>query len=308
MLEISPTAMSIFRECPMKYKWRYIDDITPLKKSNALRIGTMFHLAVDMYYSGASDEEVMKHIIAMSDNQIAESDPYYQEDNIIMKYTVIGMWKNYPHKDLSLYDEIHSEKETRIPMSDHVTFVCRMDRLVKLKSTGKWWLRELKTTGLPFQNFQNRVGTSAQASAYVWAMRQTGEDVQGIIYDFVKKPLLRKGVNESCEDFGIRIARDYVNRGDKYYGRHFEYRSNDDITLFEKDLENIVNQIQSTRASGKFYRNQDGCFKYNSECAFRKICDVISPDPLTLDLYFEKGARNARKKREEKERAERNRG
>jgi hypothetical protein len=271
----------------MKYKKKYIDGLKPIKKAYALHIGEVLHLAFDMYYRGGSDADVTKHITAYMDNIISEVDPIEQEEYTIQKYTVLGMWQNFPYKDLSLFSEIKSEQELRVPISAGVEFVCKIDRLLTLKKTGLVWLGELKSSGLPFQNFTNRVGTSPQATAYVWALRQKGINASGVLYDFIKKPLLRKGVKDNCDSYGRRILEDYKIRPDIYYGRHYEYRSDWQIKMFEKDLEYTISNIIATRNSDSFYRNQEACWHYNSECSFKKICFSETIDPLMLQLYYQ---------------------
>lgn len=277
----------MFKQCQKKYHWRYMEQLKPIKKPEALQLGSTLHSAFDSYYKGASDAQVTKDIIAHMDNQIAEAQLPDQENLIVQKYTLLGMWQNFPYKDLSQFSRIESEKEMRIPIADDVEIVCKIDRLVEVKKTKVCWIGELKSTGLPFQQFQNRIATSSQASTYVWMARKFGLDVSGLMFDFIKKPLLRKGSNETCVDYGIRIANDYKQRQDSYYGRHYEYRSDEHIKLFEEDLYMVVSDMVRARRDKCFYRNPDACWFYNSECPYKKICFSKEKDPLTLELYYQ---------------------
>lgn len=286
MLEISCNSMSIARSCWMKYKWRYVDRLTPIKKSTALSLGTVVHQAFDMYYNGFTNNEVTQFIINTMDEQIAKASPTEAEDLVVAKYTAMGMWMNYPTKDLTCFEEIKPELEFRIKIAPGVVFVGRVDGLVTHK--GNRWVRELKTTGLPFSQFERRARTSPQATGYVYAAKKLGEDVQGIIYDYIKKPLLRKNQSEDMHAFGTRIMKDYRERPGLYFRRHYVYRNPVELAMFEQGMLDQVKEIKRRWKSQEWYRNQDQCWNFNAECPYMKICFSERPDPLTINLYYNK--------------------
>ena len=283
MLEVSHSSCSMARSCPMKYKLRYVDGYKPIRKSTALTLGEVLHLAFDKYYTGMSDSAVAKFIVDTMDEYIANASLTEREGFEVMKATLSGMWHFYPNKNLSQFSEIVSEKEFKIPFGDTM-FVGKSDRLLKYQ--GKWWVGELKTTGLPLQAFKNRMSVSDQVTAYVYAWQQQGYDVQGVIFDYVKKPLLRKSAKDNCSDYCQRIFKDYGVNQNMYFGRHFEYRSAGDVERWVKDTSKVVDTIKGIW-NGSYYRNTDSCFNYNAECPYKKICFTDKPDPLTLQLYFE---------------------
>lgn len=295
MLEISNNSTSIMRSCQMKYRWNYIEGLKPIKKSAALSLGSVIHSAFDMFYCGFSHSDVLKYISDTMNDQISKASPTEVEEIVIIKYTLLGMWTSYPFK-LDGFTKIEPEKEFRIkvPGTRGIEFVGRVDGLVT-DINGKMWVRELKTTSQTQQQFEVRVKHSSQGTAYVWAMRKLGFPVQGMIYDYVKKPLLRKGVNEDMNGFGTRIFNDYGTRPDVYYKRHYSYRTDAELVLYEQDLKSIAYDIRRRRKDGKWYRNQDQCWNFNQECPYLKICFSSVPDPLTIQLYYERktGALNA---------------
>ena len=284
MLEISHTACSMARSCQHKYKLRYVDGIKPLRKSEALAIGEILHQAFDRFYRGQTDKQVVAFITDTMDDQLLSSNSDTYEDLSVTKAILLGMWNNYPYKDLTQFEEIASEKEFRTALNDKVLYVGKIDRLVK--KDGQWWISELKTSGLPFNVFKNRVSVSDQPTGYVWACRKQGIPVEGVVYDYVKKPSLRKGIRENMNSFTNRIGTDYKLRPSLYFGSHYEYRSDEDVERWVRDTEQQAEAIKGIW-NGKHYRNTDSCFMYNSECAYKKICFTEKPDPLTMQLYFE---------------------
>jgi hypothetical protein len=108
------------------------------------------------------------------------------------------------------------------------------------------------------------------------------------MYEYIRKPILRKGANENAEAFGRRIMADYASRPKYYYNRHLSYRNSIELKLFEEDLILLGNDIIDKCQYGKFYRNVDACWNYNSPCPYSNICFAEKPDPLTLQLYYER--------------------
>lgn len=269
----------------MKYKFRYLDGLKPIKKSNSLNIGSVLHTAKDMYYNGFSDDEVTMHIVKDMDEQISSVGPEEREDLVVAKYTALGMWMNFPYKNLDFFQEIKSEKEERLKIAEDVTAVFKLDHDVKVN--GLNFIGELKTSGLSKEEFKARASSSSQLSLYVYLKRLQGVDTKGVILEYVGKPRLQKRVKENCEEFGYRIANDYKERPDFYYGRMYEYRNEDELKLFEEDLFNLIKCVKIARETKTFYRNQDACWQFRSECPYKKICFCKQPDPLTVQLYFQ---------------------
>ena len=286
MLEISHSSCSTARSCKKKYHWKYVEGYHPIRKSNALTLGEVLHEAFDKFYKGLPDMEVYKFISEKTAEQLASASLTEQEDIYIIGDTLLAMWHNYPHKDKSEFETILSELEFKVPFGKDTMFVGKTDRLVK--KDGKWWVGELKSSGLPFQAFRNRIAVSDQPTAYVYAWKQKGYDVQGVIYDYIQKPLLRKGRSETCHEYCKRITQDYSINNKKYYNRHYEYRGDDDVRRWINDTERLAEDMRLIRNGGYAYRNPDSCYLYNSECPYKKICFTDKPDQLTLDLYFEK--------------------
>lgn len=288
MLELSNNSCSIMRGCQKKYYWNYIEGLRPLRKSSALSLGSVLHQAFDMYYNNFTIIEVLKYINDTMDEQLAKASPTEVEEIFLNKYILTGMWSSYPMK-LDGFSKIEPEKEFRIkvPGTRGIIFVGKVDGLVT-DVNGRMWVRELKTTSQTFQQFEVKARHSSQGTGYIWAMKKLGFPVNGVIYDFIKKPLLRKGINENIHQFGQRIIADYKARPDIYYKRHHTYRINDDLEMFENDLRSVAYDIRRRNKDNKWHRNPDQCWTYNSECPYLKICFNKTPDPLTVQLYYDK--------------------
>lgn len=288
MIEVSNNSLGIYRSCQKKFHWHYIEGLRPIRKSSALSLGTVLHDAFNMYYNKFNAIEVLSYITKTMDDQIANASPDEAENLQIIKYTLVGMWTNYP-LSLAEFTKIEPEMEfkVKIPGMRGVVFVGKVDGLVT-DSNGKMWIRELKSTALGFSDFEKKSKYSPQGTGYIWAMRQLGYPIEGVLYDFVKKPLLRKGVNEKVIQFGERIMKDYKDRPDVYYKRHFVYHNQDELELFQQDLTNGAVDIRRKKRLGNWHRNQDSCWDWNQECPYLRICFQKVPDPLTVQLFYKK--------------------
>lgn len=288
MLNISYSRASVARGCWQKYKFRYIDGLEPTVKSTALSLGRIIHEAFNEFYNGLSDDDCLKFVASSFDKEIGKVELPDQEALVIAKYTGLGMWKNYPHKQLG-FDKIFPEEKFEVRLGNKlrgIKFIGKVDgRILK---DDVWWVREVKVTGLSQRQFAGRIGTSGQGTGYVYALKKKGYDVQGLMYDCIKKPLLHKGIYESVHDFGIRIYKDYADPKKKamYYQRHYTYRNQDDLQLFQEGMETLAREIRQKERTGGFYRNPDQCWNYNSECPYHKICKTAIPDKLTTQLFF----------------------
>jgi hypothetical protein len=284
MKELSYNKASIFRSCPKKFWWRYIEKLDPVTKLPSLSLGSILHEAFDLFYKGSSDQEVYQYISQAFDVEIGKEELSDQEDLLILKYTAQGMWFYYPYKTVK-FDHISSEEKFSIPLCRGWKFVGKVDG--RVSQFGNWWVRELKTTSLNQRQFEGRCHTSAQGTGYVYGL-STAYDIKGILYEYIKKPILRKGVKENADGFGRRIMQDYKDRPKIYYNHHLSYRNKQDLKNFHFDTCMLARHIEETLETGMFYRNMDSCWTFGSICPYEKICFSEVPDQLTLDLYYTK--------------------
>ena len=289
MLELSHSSVSVYKSCPMRWKWRYQDGLKPKRTAPQLTLGQVLHKAFDLHFSNTPTHEILKFMTSRYNEEIPKASAEDHEQLILDHKTVLGMFLNYPNKNLN-FDEIKSEMEfsTRIDNLRGVTFRGRVDGLVKQQ--GVWWLREVKTTGSSIKQFEQRAQTSSQATGYISSMHKvTGLAIEGCMYDCIRKPLLRKRVSEDSQAFADRIYLDYQDRSKQktYFTRYYTYRTPVDLKRWEDDMVNIVRQIRKSQRHDCFYRNTDNCYMYNSECPYKKICFQETPDPLVMELYYE---------------------
>ncbi len=282
-MELSYNNGSMFRSCQKKFYWRYIRHLKPVKKSSALNLGNILHEGFDFFHKGASDLEVYQYIADRFNEEMKKEEIADQEDLLIGKYTALGMWLNCPFKN-DKYEAEASEEVFEVTLTPEIKLVGKVDG--RIKQAGNWWVRELKTTGMRPRQFEGRCQTSGQSTGYVYGLTKKGFPIQGIKYEYILKPILRKGMRETADSFGRRIMDDYKNRPKFYFNQYQTYRTPTDLRHFECDMILLANDILRTIEKDTFYRNVDQCWNFNQECEYAKICFAEVPDPLTLEIYY----------------------
>ena len=288
MLELSHTKLGMYRGCSMKYKFKYEQGLEPIMFLPKMKIGSVLHEAIDRVYKGEDEGDIISFIMDEFDEAIGKAELTDQETLLIAKFTALGMFVNYPWKDLSPYTSIESELpfSVRVGNTRSVRFVGKIDRMLETK--GRFWVNELKTTGLSQRQFDSRSQTSFQGTAYSYAAHKMGYDPAGIMFNVIKRPMLRKFRDETTENFGKRIFKDYSDpkKQAHYYQRVLSYRNADELALFEQDFQTVVRDFRWRRYNDRYYRNTDECWNFNQECPYKKICFTRTRDPLTIQLFY----------------------
>jgi RNase H-fold protein (predicted Holliday junction resolvase) len=214
-----------------------------------------------------------------------------QEDLLIDKYICLGMWMFYPYKKY-LFEKMTAEQRFKIRFENlhSVVFTGRVDAVVLDK--GKYWIREIKTSGLSPRQFEGRMNASSQVTAYVYAMRKQNIPVQGVIFDVLRKPYIRKRVSETADSFAERNFDCYTQdaklpeRERKLYSRHYIYRSDKELEQFVEDMKMHIKQIRWHWNNNCWDRNQDQCWNFNTLCPYHRICFMDPIDKFTLQFYY----------------------
>ena len=282
-MNVSNNSIAIASSCWMKWYWRYIEKLEPKLKPINLTLGSVMHTAFDLFYKGTSKTDVLIFIHKAFDDELAQCSVNDAENMQIAKWTAVGMWSYYPHA-LSEFEAIDSEVDFNVPLGRMrgIRLVGRVDK--RFKSKGAWWLGEFKTTSNP-SLFVKSLDTARQATTYTYAAIRSKLEVEGVLYDLIRKPALRRRVEETAEDFGRRIVKDYKDRPNEYYSRHYAYRTRLDLMQFENDASSLVREMRRRSRKKDFCRNVDACWNFNRECDFKKICFKGMHEPTMSMCY-----------------------
>lgn len=62
------SALNTFRNCPRKYKNRYLDNLRPRERAEALSFGSVIHTAIELWYRSSDTELRLGEILAYLDD------------------------------------------------------------------------------------------------------------------------------------------------------------------------------------------------------------------------------------------------
>ena len=291
ILDLSYSSTADARSCGKRFYYRNILGLQPKRAATGvLNMGSTIHECFEMYFNKRPATEIIQHIEDVYKEGLSSATENEEERMLIDKYACMGMWANYPFSEME-FEEVIPEKNFRVRLGGlrGVYLTGRVDGLVKRQ--GKWWIREVKTTSLDKRAFQSRAGVSYQAAGYMYGVgKETNTPLCGIVYDMIKRSLLRRGTHETAKAFGERIFTDYSKpeKKEMYYDRYYSYRSTKELAEFEKDMVILARELKARIRNKSWFRNTDACFSFNSECPYKKICWEDSPDPSLIEALYER--------------------
>lgn len=312
---LTHSSESCFKTCPRKFELRYRLGLRPSHDSDALRIGSAFHVGLEEIKRGnGADAAVTAVRIAYAD---AECPPWlepvdFQVEEETCVALVTGYAKRYANDAIIEYIDVERSFDLPIvnPRTGHPsrTFRSRgkIDAIVRLPD-GRLAIMEHKTTSddiSPESDYWRRLLLDSQISRYVLAARAEGFAVQTTIYDVVRKPQIRPkavakadralatsngnyfGVqlHEMCPEretpqmYGARLANDLAERPDHYFARNEIPRLDIDLDAFAWEQWSIAQQIHAADVHGRFYRNTSACTSMY-RCEFLDVCRGMTADP-----------------------------
>lgn len=298
MQRLTHSRLACFRTCPRKHYLRYELGLRPEETSQALRVGSAFHAALEADDNGddpatvIADSLTCEYDVALVMAMFARHRARYTEDSLKPVAAELPF-------DLPLAN----------PATGRATSVWRLagviDRIVELPD-GRTALMEYKTTSRdisPGSDYWLRLHMDPQLSIYVLAARALGYEIDTILYDVTRRPMLKplkatpedkrkynkktgelyRGQREEDEapvEFLGRVAMDIDSRPDHYFARI-------EIARLEADLKACANEIwqqqlaiRNSQNAGHFWRNPGACFQPFS-CEYLPICQHSDLDHST---------------------------
>lgn len=257
--------LKTWQVCPMKEALRYRSCLAPISSRVPLAFGSAIHKGLETRDISSALEVLIKTY----PRDQAEADA--QE---IASATLIAMLTNY----FELYppfEDHQPEKLFSMPMiakrgrSRKYLIAGKIDDLVRLD--GRYWIVEYKTTSRLDSSYYDRLYLDSQITMYMYAMERLGYDVAGVIYRILRKPVLRRGKNETVDQFAERLTADIAERKDFYFDERKLYRSRDDIKTFEKMLFKEATLATELYKSGCSFQHSTACSMYGA-CEYLPLC------------------------------------
>ncbi len=298
------SALNTFRNCPRRYKHRYVDHLQPLDRPESLSFGSVIHEALERWYRATDDTNRLWTVLDFVDDQFPQRDhdPVQKQRWHLARAMLVGYAQRYPAED---FEVVEIEKtftgEIRNPDTGRPsqTFVMagKADGIIRL--SGELYLLEHKTAGSIDANYLDKLWTDTQIALYCFYLRQIGYPIVGVLYNILLKSRLRQHAGEtqeeyearraalaaknksgrstakrqfpeSDEEFQVRLAAWYARP--EAFHRERVYLSEDRLAMLQEEVWEITQQYLDARRRGKWLLNTSNCFAYERPCEYLPFC------------------------------------
>lgn len=258
-MKLSASLVKTYKMCRRKYELKYIEELEPVAKAQALQDGTDYHGLIEGFYKG---DGIGGFEDGMNPKICAMSEAYF-------KYLYL--------KHDELKDIEYAEKWFEYPLTKKHSIVGRNDVITKDGIPV-----EHKTTSCDIDDeYVYTLQWDEQILTYMLA-----NDINEMYYTVIKKPTIRQKQNETEEEFYKRCIEWYEEDTDKKVRLIKVTRSFAEIEEHRKNLIVLANEIEKCL---HFYRNPNACNCYNRRCEYSQVCLNYNPQLTYVD--FEKKKR-----------------
>lgn len=204
MQTLSPSRINCMLSCNRHHFWRYEIGLVPVTESQPYRFGKAMHGALAAKAHGSDFDTAL----AVG---IGETEKLEEIDIAILSALLNGYYTVYAD---DIIKEMFPEIEIKSPIKYSRDFmgVCILDGLGVLKDN-RQMIKETKTTSESLDSgsdFWNTLKYNIQVNAYVDASRLTQWDIQTILYDVIRKPMLKQSQIPLLDEDGKKIVKDQV--------------------------------------------------------------------------------------------------
>lgn len=257
-MKLSASLVKTYKMCRRKYELKYLEQLEPIAKSQALQDGSDYHSIIENFYNGDGigyHDGCNPKIMAMA-----------------MAY-FLYVWQKY--EELKRIE--YAEKWFEYPLTKKHSLVGRNDAVTK--------------DGIPVEHKTTSMDVDDE---YVYALQwdeqilsyMLANSINEMYYTVVKKPTIRQKQNETDWEFYDRCVDWYGVDTDKKVKVIKVTRSFVEIEEHRKNLIVMANEIEGCK---HFYRNPSACTCYNRRCEYSQVC--LNYNPQLEYVEYEKKKR-----------------
>ena len=311
------SALNTFRNCPRKYKNRYLDNLRPRERAEALSFGSVIHTAIELWYRSPDTESRLPDVLAYIDDAFENRvvDPNLMVQWHLATAMIRGYAERYATEDFEVV-EVEKEfvGEIRNPdtgrQSQTFRIAGKVDGIVRCHDG--LYLLEHKTASNVDASYLDKLWTDTQIALYCYYLRELGYPIVGVIYNVLLKSRLKQGKGETQEEYEFRHAElaaknksgkstekrqmpetddEFQDRLTEWYSRpeafhrEFIYLSEDRLAMLQDEVWEITQQYLDARRRGKWLLNTSNCFSYQRPCEYLAYCQSGFNPNVADNLY-----------------------
>ena len=200
------SALNTFRNCPRKYKHRYVDCLRPRERSEALSFGSVIHGALELWYQATGDSNRLWTALDYIDQQFPErvGDDTQTAAWHLARAMFTGYADRYAQEDFEVVEvEKSFTGEIRNPDTGRQsqTFVIAGKADAIVQRPDGMYLLEHKTASSIDANYLDKLWTDTQIALYSHYLRQLGYPIVGVIYNVLLKCRLKQKAGETQQEY-----------------------------------------------------------------------------------------------------------
>jgi hypothetical protein len=308
------SALNTFRNCPRKYKHRYLDCLRPRDKPDTLSFGGIIHGAIELWYRSAlwdAIEVYLEHEFPLRLEDESQKAAWH-----LAHAMLVGYVDCYGVDDFEIVElELPFTGEIRNPdtgrSSQTFTIAGKVDAIVR-RPDGMYLL-EHKTASTIDGNYLDKLWTDTQIALYCHYLRQLDYPIVGVIYNVLAKSRLKQRGGETVAEYEARRAElaaknksgkstaqrqlpetdgEFEARLAEWYARpeafHREliYLDEERLAMLQEEVWEITQQYLDARRRGKWLLNTSNCFSYQRPCEYLPFCQS-GFNPNVVDNLYE---------------------
>ncbi|MDZ4848406.1 MAG: PD-(D/E)XK nuclease family protein [Pirellulaceae bacterium] len=311
------SALNTFRNCPRKYKHRYVDNLRPREKADALSFGSVIHNAIELWYRTDDDCDRLQSVLDFIDQQF--SGRIGDESKMAAWHLARAMFTGYADRyAIEEFGIVEVEKsfvgEIRNPVTGRLsqTFVIagKADAIVQCHD-GMYLLEHKTASGID-ANYLDKLWTDTQIALYSHYLRELGYPIVGVIYNVLLKSRLKQSLGETQEEYEARYAElaaknksgkstakrqmpetddefqarlaDWYSRPDAFH-REIVYLSEERLAMLQEEVWEITQQYLDAKRRGKWLLNTSNCFSFQRPCEYLPFCQSGFNPNVADNLY-----------------------
>ncbi|MEN6358248.1 MAG: PD-(D/E)XK nuclease family protein [Armatimonadota bacterium] len=303
-----------FRNCRKACEWRYLEELVPISRDQALSFGTLIHSCLEMWHGGSGLDAVLDFIDKSLPNR--SQDESQKSDWHLATAMMTGYAARYPVEEFEI---VALEKIFEGRIINPATGACSRSLIIAGKVDGivrigrDYYILEHKTASQLDADYLERLWTDLQISLYAHYVEQAfGIKIVGVIYNVLVKAKLQQSkgetqaefdtrraellaksktgkttaarkLPETDETFQERLAAKYAEPGMLH--REMLYISRDQFDAMRADLWELARQFLDCRRRGAFYRNTAFCFANHRQCAYFPLCRANGNENVIANFY-----------------------
>lgn len=304
-----------WRNCRKACWWRYVRELVPVKKVEALFFGSAIHDCLERWHRDKDLYPVLDHIDSLYPNRNGDENEKKQWH--LARAMMRAYSERYAFED---FEVVALEKVFSGPIinpatgapSRTFTLSGKVDGIIK--KDGKFYILEHKTAAQVDAGYIDRLWCDFQTQLYAYYVEQQfGYRIAGVLYNILPKAKLRQSMGETEFEYEERKAAliaksktgkssakrkvpecddDFADRLAAWYDKPDTFVRLEllvdqaSFDLLRSELWELTLSYLDARRRDMYYLNTSQCYNFNRQCPYWPLCQSHG-DQGTIDTYYE---------------------